>query len=512
MIAKGNLHAHGAKLAAYLTTGKEGERAELVELRGFAADNIRDAFTDVEIQSKATRSTKPFFHSYIRLPDGEVLTSEQWHLVADRIEKRLGFEDQPRAVAFHHGPDGESHMHIAWSRIDTSDPEQMRAIDPGLYKNKLKEVCRSLESDLDLTKVKNERDVDDKTRAAGRDEFEEARRLGTDLKDIRNTIRACWEQSDTGQAFAAALDQQGLILARGDKRDFVIVDHEGGQHALSKRITDATAAVTRARMADVDRASLPDIDAARELQAERLQQRGLPAEPEIHAQEQGRGLPAEPGIPAPEQSAAPASEPVATVHVVRESVEPAGHHHEGGFGEVFGIVLKAAISHFGGEAVIDAAVEHTAVLGPGVHEAAEAVAENIEPISTVHEVVEVAGELHGDKKPGPKRNTAEVAAAELARRGDRALPRMITTDQYLDDPGARQEYLAQQRAARASEAALLRMRNDMEAGHGIQPEDVRSLTHEHLANLQAKGDDYLRQIIADREKEQEQSFGRERER
>ena len=38
MIAKGNLHAHGAKLADYLTTGYADEAAELVELRGFAAD------------------------------------------------------------------------------------------------------------------------------------------------------------------------------------------------------------------------------------------------------------------------------------------------------------------------------------------------------------------------------------------------------------------------------------------------------------------------------------------
>ncbi len=51
MIAKGNLHQHGGKLAAYLTTGKDGERAELVELRGFASGDIRTAFLDVEIQA-----------------------------------------------------------------------------------------------------------------------------------------------------------------------------------------------------------------------------------------------------------------------------------------------------------------------------------------------------------------------------------------------------------------------------------------------------------------------------
>src|SRR5439155_25809584 len=61
----------------------------------------------------------------------------------------------------------------------------------------------------------------------------------------------------------------GLILARGDGRDFVSVDRAGGDHALSKRITGATVAETRARMNDVDRAKLPGVDQAKEMQAER---------------------------------------------------------------------------------------------------------------------------------------------------------------------------------------------------------------------------------------------------
>lgn len=73
MIAKGNLHAHGQKLAAYLITGKMHERAELVELKGFASPNIREAFVDVMIQAEATRCEKPFYHAHVRLPDGEAL-------------------------------------------------------------------------------------------------------------------------------------------------------------------------------------------------------------------------------------------------------------------------------------------------------------------------------------------------------------------------------------------------------------------------------------------------------
>jgi len=266
MVVKGNLHADGRKLAAYLITGKKGERAELVELRGFASSDIREAFIDIHSQAaEATQCAKPFFHSYIRLPEDEELFREQWKHVADRIEKQLGFEGQSRAIAFHHQPGGNTHMHIAWSRIDL---EQRRARDPGLYKNKLKEISRQLECELGLTRISSEQPAGRKTRAPGRKEFEQARRLGICIAAIREAIRASWDAADNGRSFMAALAAHGFVLARGERRDFVIVDHAGGLHALSKRITGATATEIRTRLADLDPAALPTVSQAKTQQAE----------------------------------------------------------------------------------------------------------------------------------------------------------------------------------------------------------------------------------------------------
>src|SRR4051794_10801743 len=266
MVVKGNLHADGRKLAAYLITGKKGERAELVELRGFASSDIREAFIDIHSQAaEATQCEKSFFHSYIRLPENEELFREQWKHVADRIEKQLGFEGQARAIAFHHQPGGNTHMHIAWSRIDL---DQQRARDPGLYKNKHKEIARQLECELGLTRISSERPASSKTRAPGRKEFEQARRLGTDVAGIREAIRACFDAAENGRNFMTALAMHGLVLARGERRDFVVIDHAGGLHALSKRITSATAAEIRTRLADLDPATLPGISQAKAQQAE----------------------------------------------------------------------------------------------------------------------------------------------------------------------------------------------------------------------------------------------------
>jgi len=266
MIAKGNPHNDGPNLAKYLITESEGiEHAEVAELRGFATDNIYDALALGQLMASGTRCQNPFFHVYVRLPKDEAMSREQWQQSADRIERQLGFNGQPRAMVFHL-KDGDKHMHLVWSRIDQDD---MRAIDPGLYKKKLKEISRILEKEMGLQQVRNERDPDEKTQPAAQDEFKESRRLKTDLKEISETIRDCWDMSDNGRSLTAALDEKGLILARGDERDFVVVDWAGGLHALSKRITGVTAKDTRDRLADIDRKKLPNVDQARASQREK---------------------------------------------------------------------------------------------------------------------------------------------------------------------------------------------------------------------------------------------------
>ena len=271
MIAKGNPHNDGPYLARYLAADSKGvERAELAELRGFASDNIFDAFALGQLLAHGTKCENPFFHVQVRTPKGEELTRAQWDKVAVRIERRLGFDGQPRAMVFHQ-KQGHQHMHLVWSRIDTED---MRAIDPGLYKRKLKEVCRALEKEMGLRQVRNNRDPQELTQPAARPEYEQSRRLRTDLKAIREGIRDCWDHSDDGKSFAAALDDQGFILARGDERAFVIVDEMGGYHALSKRITGATAKETRDRLADLDPAKLPNVAEAKAMQRERRQRKG----------------------------------------------------------------------------------------------------------------------------------------------------------------------------------------------------------------------------------------------
>ncbi|HLJ45456.1 MAG TPA: hypothetical protein VKU01_05590 [Bryobacteraceae bacterium] len=260
MIAKGTTHDNGGRLARYLVKGKDDERAELWELRGFASDEIVEAFRSIHVIAAATKAEQPFFHVQVRNPEGESLTREQWQYTADRIERMLGLSDQPRAIAFHiDEKSGERHMHVAWSRIDE---ETLTAKALPFYKDRLKKISRELELHFGLTLVPNERDGEIKY-APTRAEDEQARRLGLDAHQVRETIRDCYTRSDSARSFEAALAEEGMVLAAGSRRDYLVIDQAGGMHALGKRLLDVSAAEIRDRFADLPREQLPSVEQAR---------------------------------------------------------------------------------------------------------------------------------------------------------------------------------------------------------------------------------------------------------
>jgi Ti-type conjugative transfer relaxase TraA len=260
MIAKAHTKKSGRDLANYLMRKKEGESTHLFELRGFASDDIREAFQSIDVTALATKGEKPMFHVSVRNAPGETLTDEQWLEVADRIEAKLGFTGQKRGVVFHiNDKTGDRHMHVGWSRVDE---ETMTLICPAFYKLRLMEVCRTMEKKLGLTILDNERKG---PRMAPTDaEFRQAKRRGVALEAVRATICDCWERSDNGRSFQAALEDNGLILSRGDKRAFVVVDENGSVQALGQRLLGVRVSELKDRCADLDHKALPTVEQARD--------------------------------------------------------------------------------------------------------------------------------------------------------------------------------------------------------------------------------------------------------
>ena len=104
-------------------------------------------------------------------------------------------------------------------------------------------------------------------------EMQQGARTGITPQAARAHITNLWRQSDTGAAFAKALEDSGWILARGDRRDFVAVDPKGGVHSLARRIEGAKVRDVRARLVDLDISALPSVAEARAMQRARQRAR-----------------------------------------------------------------------------------------------------------------------------------------------------------------------------------------------------------------------------------------------
>jgi hypothetical protein len=271
VIIKGGTRAGGADLGVHLNRTDTNERVRLLELRGVAGVNLDQALREMEAFGAGTRCKSPLYHANIDPRADERLTPEQWGRAVDALEAKLGFTGQPRALV-QHVKEGREHVHVVWSRIDL---ERNRAIPDSHNYRKHEEVARALEREFGHERVQGahvEREGKERpARTPSHAEMQQAERTGLDPKAIKAEITALWRQTDSGKAFAGALAEAGYILARGDKRDFIVIDQAGESHSLARRIDGVKAADMRARLSDIDQATLPDARGARAEQAQDAQ-------------------------------------------------------------------------------------------------------------------------------------------------------------------------------------------------------------------------------------------------
>ena len=66
------------------------------------------------------------------------------------------------------------------------------------------------------------------------EEWQHAKRTGKDPRAIKGAIQDAWAISDSGGAFAHALQERGFKIARGDRRGFVAVHYDGEIYSLPR--------------------------------------------------------------------------------------------------------------------------------------------------------------------------------------------------------------------------------------------------------------------------------------
>jgi hypothetical protein len=279
VIIKGKSVGGAKRLAVHLMRTDTNERAEVREVRGVAAEDLRGALLEIEAVAAGTRTSKPFYHGSINTRADERLTDEQRTQAIDRLEAALGLTGQARVVVVHE-KEGREHCHIVWSRIDL---DRMAAISDSHNYRKHEEVARALEREFGHERVQGahvEREGKERPeRTPSHAEMLQADRTGMSPQQVKAQVTELWQRTDSGQAFAVALWEAGYVLARGDRRDYVVIDPRGGTHSLARRVEGARVKDIRERMADLDSTRLPSIADAKRIQRAR-QERDIGREKE----------------------------------------------------------------------------------------------------------------------------------------------------------------------------------------------------------------------------------------
>lgn len=248
MILKAKERGNARQLASYLMSMRDNEHVELYDLRGFASDDLNDAFEELDAIAGQTKCKKHLFSMSLNPPEGENVSREDFERAVGQIEQKLDLHDHARALVFHE-KDGRRHAHAVWSRIDT---DEMRAKNMSFYKQKLMDVSRDLylEHGWDMPKGMIDRSMRNPLNYS-RAEWQQAQRSKQDPKLIKAAIQECWKTSDGTDALKAALEEKGFFLARGDRRGVVAIDVRGEAYSLS-RWSGVKAKEVRERIPDAD--------------------------------------------------------------------------------------------------------------------------------------------------------------------------------------------------------------------------------------------------------------------
>ncbi|EDQ34555.1 hypothetical protein HPDFL43_00120 [Hoeflea phototrophica DFL-43] len=260
MILHGNQRGGAKDLALHLMKD-ENETVQVVDVRGFISRDVMGALTESYAMSRATKCRQHLFSLSLNPPKGESVSDQDFLDAAELAEERLGLSKQPRIIVFHekYGSDGKlrKHAHAVWSRIEV---QRMKAVQLSYTKRKLVDVGRELyirhgwrmpHGFIDPTR----RDPKNFTLA----EWQQAKRQGRDAKTLKAMFQERWAISDSIGGFAHALEEQGFILAKGDRRGFVAVDYKGEVYSISRWVGVKTKTV-REKLGEPD--ALPTVQQA----------------------------------------------------------------------------------------------------------------------------------------------------------------------------------------------------------------------------------------------------------
>jgi hypothetical protein len=231
MILKASQRSGARQLAAHLMNDRDNDHVTLHELRGFMAADLQGALSEAEAIAKGTRCIQYMFSLSLNPPKNGDAGIDRLMNGIDRAEAVLDLTGQPRAIVIHE-KNGRRHAHVVWSRIDA---DEMKAINMPHFKNRLCGLSKELylEHGWELPdghKMNGWKNPLNFTLA----EWQQAKRLDLDPREIKQVFQAAWERSDNPASFRNALEEHGYFLAQGDRRGVVALNVNGDVFSVAR--------------------------------------------------------------------------------------------------------------------------------------------------------------------------------------------------------------------------------------------------------------------------------------
>ena len=263
MIIKANQRGNAKELAIHLLNGHNNEHVTVHDVRGFVSETVEGALQEAYAISKGTRCRQFLFSLSLNPPDDVDVPIDVFEDAIAKIEHKLSLLDQPRIIVFHEKK-GRRHCHVIWSRIKH---ETMTALNLSFFKYKLMDISKALFIKHNWKMPKGFLSKTDKDQTSyTQDEWQQAVRMKDQPDKLKAFFKSCWDRSDNKTSFAAALQEYGFYLAKGDRRGYVVIDFTGEVYSLSRWL-NVKAKALKAKLGERD--DLPDLNQAQAYLKER---------------------------------------------------------------------------------------------------------------------------------------------------------------------------------------------------------------------------------------------------
>ena len=261
MIIKMSQRNGASNLAKHLLSTAEGQVVTVHELKGFLVqgNDLKEALNEIHQDAKANkRIKKPLVSISFNPPANEVVKISDFERAINRAEKKLGLMGQPRSIVFHE-KEGRRHAHAVWSRVD----ENIKAIKIPFGKKTLTTLSRVLYRAHGWQPPKGFRSKKRKQVDYDLADNQQAKRNKLNPKEIKQRLINCWKNTDDLKSFKQALYQEGYLLAKGDKRNVILlVDVNGDIKSLRRTLSIKTSEINN-KLGTCEH--LPTVDAAKTL-------------------------------------------------------------------------------------------------------------------------------------------------------------------------------------------------------------------------------------------------------